>query len=81
MNSHRYFENRDCKYYPCHDMPKGEGVNCLFCYCPLYGFENCPGNHTYVERKGKMIKTCVNCTFPHEKKNFDLITKLIRERS
>ena len=81
MNSYKYFENHDCKYYPCHEMPEGEGVNCLFCYCPLYGLENCPGNHSYVEKKGKMIKTCVKCTFPHEEKNFDIITKLIRDRS
>lgn len=33
-NSHRFFENRECKYFPCH---KGlEDFNCLFCYCPLY---------------------------------------------
>ncbi|MBQ3009245.1 MAG: metal-binding protein, partial [Oscillospiraceae bacterium] len=33
-NSFRFFENRDCEYYPCHktDHP----LNCLFCYCPLY---------------------------------------------
>ncbi|MGN1180093.1 MAG: cysteine-rich small domain-containing protein, partial [Suilimivivens sp.] len=28
-NSHRFFENRECKYFPCH---KGlEDFNCLFC--------------------------------------------------
>lgn len=33
-NSYKFFENKECEYYPCHkDM---ESINCLFCYCPLY---------------------------------------------
>ena len=40
-NSYKYFENRGCKYYPCHrDI---QNVNCMFCYCPLYNFEEYPG--------------------------------------
>ena len=27
------FENRECKYYPCHET---DNINCLFCYCPLF---------------------------------------------
>ncbi|MFW5671451.1 MAG: cysteine-rich small domain-containing protein, partial [Acetivibrio ethanolgignens] len=33
-NSYRFFENRECKYFPCHKGLKE--LNCLFCYCPLY---------------------------------------------
>ena len=51
-NSHRFFENRACKYFPCH---KGlENLNCLFCYCPLYCRENCPGNLKFIEEEGRM---------------------------
>ena len=40
-NSYRYFENRACKYYPCHEVENDE-MNCLFCFCPLYEREHCP---------------------------------------
>ena len=33
-NSYRFFSNRECQYYPCHEGI--EEMNCLFCYCPLY---------------------------------------------
>jgi len=36
MNSSKFFENKDCKYYPCHKLKE---INCLFCYCPIY--HNC----------------------------------------
>jgi len=74
-NSHRYFENRQCKYFPCH--PGLEDFNCLFCYCPLYSLEKCPGDHEYVEVRGKKIKSCLNCTFPHKPENYDIIIKLL----
>ena len=48
-NSYRFFENKDCKYFPCH---KGlADFNCLFCYCPMYRLEHCPGNPRYFEKK------------------------------
>lgn len=76
-NSYRFFENRECKYFPCH---KQEGsFNCLFCYCPLYRKENCPGNPHYVETKGKRWKDCSACSFPHEPENYDIITKILTE--
>ena len=75
-NSYKYFENRECKYYPCHEGI--EEMNCLFCYCPLYHLENCPGNPSYKERDGRRIKVCTACTFPHEPGNYDRIVELIR---
>ena len=68
-HSHRFFENRECKYFPCH---KGlDDFNCLFCYCPLYLKETCLGNPSYIERDGVKIKDCSNCTFPHRPENYD----------
>lgn len=75
-NSYRFFENRDCKYFPCH-----EGVdefNCLFCYCPLYLREHCPGNSRFIERDGRRIKDCTNCTFPHQYENYDAVVGLLK---
>ena len=75
-NSFCFFSNKECKYYPCH---KGiEEINCLFCYCPLYRLENCPGNPGYIERNDHKIKDCSNCTFPHKPENYDRINEILR---
>ena len=37
-HSYKFFENKACKYNPCHEGM--EQINCLFCYCPLYDMEN-----------------------------------------
>ena len=75
-NSYRFFENRDCEYYPCHNGI--EEMNCLFCYCPLYSFSDCPGNPKYREKDGKQIKDCSDCTFPHRKENYFAVNETIR---
>ncbi len=75
-NSFKFFKNTDCKYYPCH---KGvEEINCLFCYCPLYRLENCPGNPKYKEKDGKKIKVCTDCTFPHRSENYEKINEILK---
>ncbi len=79
MNSFKYFENRECKYYPCHKMSGNRGLNCLFCYCPLYRFSSCPGNPRYIEKNGVTKKVCINCTFPHEEENYEEIIRLLKE--
>ncbi|MBQ7774883.1 MAG: metal-binding protein [Lachnospiraceae bacterium] len=76
-NSYRYFRNTECKYYPCHEGI--EDINCLFCYCPLYHMESCPGNSQYLEVEGKKIKVCTDCTFPHKPENYDVIMKRLRQ--
>lgn len=76
-NSHRFFENRECKYFPCH---KGtDELNCLFCYCPLYTWENCPGNPRYILKEGRRIKVCTECSFPHQPENYDKIIQLLKK--
>ena len=76
-NSYKYFKNRDCKYYPCHEGI--EEINCLFCYCPLYHMENCPGDPVYKVRNDRTIKICTACTFPHRPENYERIIELIRK--
>ena len=79
--SEKYFENVACPYYPCHKFPDTEGpihMNCLFCFCPLYHMENCPGNPTYKEKNGKIIKVCTNCTFPHIRDNYEIVMDTMR---
>lgn len=77
-NSYKYFENRECQYYPCHK--ESQNLNCLFCYCPLYNYENCPGEYQYIDSNGKKIKECTHCTFPHKAKNYDIIMALLSQK-
>ena len=70
-NSYRFFENKECQYYPCHTGL--DHLNCMFCYCPLYSMECCPGEYKYIEVNGRRIKECTDCTFPHKAENYDLI--------
>ena len=74
-NCSRYFANKSCEYFPCHNGI--EEFNCLFCYCPLYLREHCPGNPKYIECNGKTIKCCDDCTFPHQPENYDTIIKFL----
>lgn len=74
-NSYKFFENKDCKYYPCHKNI--DHINCLFCYCPLYHLENCPGKHSYITYNDKKIKNCEDCSFPHMPNNYDVIMEFL----
>ena len=76
-NSFAFFANKDCEYYPCHKNI--DEVNCLFCYCPLYNITDCPGNYTFIEKNGRTIKSCLDCTFPHKRENYPAIIKILRE--
>ena len=49
----------------------------MFCYCPLYTLgKACGGNCQFLESG---IKSCMNCGFPHYRKNYDKITGRFRE--
>ncbi|MCR4891979.1 MAG: cysteine-rich small domain-containing protein [Lachnospiraceae bacterium] len=75
--SYRFFENKDCQFFPCHEM-EGD-FNCLFCYCPLYFLSECPGTFEMKEKNGARIKVCKDCTFPHKPENFDAMMKVLRK--
>ncbi len=75
--SYKYFENKTCEFYPCH---KSDHINCLFCYCPLYKSEICPGSPRYIkDNDGKTIKDCSECLFPHDEKNYDTIVNFLSQ--
>ena len=70
QNDHAFFQNRDCKYFPCHKTEM-EAFNCLFCYCPLYALgDRCGGNFRYTE---KGIKDCTNCLIPHSPGGYEYV--------
>lgn len=69
MDNSRFFANKDCPYFPCHDG--AEDLSCLFCFCPLYALgESCGGDFTYT---AEGIKDCSLCLIPHKKENYDRI--------
>ena len=77
MGSYKFFANKDCEYYPCHEGM--DEMNCLFCYCPLYHTE-CSGNYRYVRSSdGSLIKSCIECSFPHIPENYDRVIQKLKE--
>ena len=69
MASYKFFQNRECEYFPCHSDIEAEAFNCLFCFCPLYALgERCGGCFRYI---GDGIKDCSGCLRPHRKENYD----------
>ena len=75
--SERFFQNRDCPYFPCHGgVPEAE-FSCLFCFCPLYALgRRCGGSFRYLE---KGYKDCTRCAFPHMPENYEKVTGRYRE--
>ncbi len=75
--SFRYFENKECEYYPCHAM---KHLNCLFCFCPLYRFEDCGGNYTVLKSTtGRSLKDCSSCCLPHTPEGYDWIMSRLKK--
>lgn len=71
--NYKFFQHRECEFFPCHKTEDEENFNCLFCYCPLYALgENCGGNFTYTAGG---IKDCSNCLVPHKRAGYDYIMK------
>lgn len=40
--------------------------------------QNCPGTYRMIEKEGKMIKTCIDCTFEHKTENYDKVNAIIK---
>ncbi|MFZ5353746.1 MAG: cysteine-rich small domain-containing protein [Bacillota bacterium] len=76
-NSYRFFQNKECEYFPCHKVANEDSFNCLFCYCALYFLDDCGGN--YVMNDG--IKDCSKCLIPHSENGYDYIIKKITEHN
>lgn len=75
-NSHRFFRNTACRYFPCHPDADRESFNCLFCFCPLYFLDDCGGEHAV--RQG--VKDCTPCLRPHRPPGYDeILVRLRRE--
>jgi len=77
MEHYKFFQNKECEYFPCHEGVRCEDFSCLFCYCPLYALgDRCGGSFTYTESG---IKDCTYCAKPHRVENYDQIMKKMGE--
>lgn len=73
---YKFFQHRECEYFPCHKMENIDDFNCLFCYCPLYGLgKDCGGNFR-LTKSG--VKNCVNCNFPHHRDHYEKVLKKLK---
>ena len=45
----------------------------------MYTYKDCLGNPSYKESKGKIIKVCTKCSFPHDPDHYDAIMQFLRE--
>lgn len=77
MEHYKFFQNRECEYFPCHKGADPERFSCLFCYCPLYALgARCGGAFRYNERG---IKDCSGCLRPHDPDNYEAILEKFPE--
>lgn len=74
--SYKFFQNKECEWFPCHSTLDVNNFNCLFCFCPLYNINNCGGKYTILDNK---LKDCSKCITPHY--NYQFIINKIKEVS
>ena len=73
----KYFQHRECEYFPCHEGADPDNFSCLFCYCPLYFLgDKCGGNFTFTKNG---VKNCTGCIRPHLKESYEVITETLKE--
>jgi len=73
--SYRFFQNKECAYFKCKDAEK---LNCIFCYCPIYLYEDCGGNYIVLDNG---VKDCSKCLLPHSDNGYDYIIQFIKNKN
>lgn len=77
MAHYKFFQNKQCEYFPCHKIKDEETFNCLFCYCPLYALgDKCGGNFEYTDTG---VKSCVKCTKTHGPNGYEYVMEKMKE--
>lgn len=70
--SNGFYQNRECRYFPCHETDDTDNFNCFFCFCPLFHKNDCGGNPLILENG---VKSCENCMRPHKADSWEDIIK------
>ena len=73
--SYKFFQNKECEWFPCHSTQNIEQFSCLMCFCPLYPYEDCGGKYCVLNNG---IKDCSQCLIPHH--NYDYIINELTKR-
>ena len=69
--NYKFFQHKQCEFFPCHKTNDPDNFNRLFCYCPLYALgDKCGGAFSYTENG---FKDCSKCIFPHKRNNYERI--------
>ena len=71
--TYKRFTNHACEYYPCHKNKTGK-INCLFCFCPLYSFDSCPGEFILLDSG---VKDCSDCEWIHTDEAYDQVVEIL----
>lgn len=71
--SYKFFQNKFCEYFPCHNVTDTTKFNCIFCYCPLSCYKNCGGKYVMLDNGWK---DCTNCLIPHYNYEY-IVSKLV----
>jgi len=71
MNNYKHFSNKECEYYPCHNI---EEQNCIFCFCPLFN-DDCGGDYVLLDK----VKDCSSCSRPHNPEGYEDVVKQLRD--
>ncbi|MDD5934459.1 MAG: cysteine-rich small domain-containing protein [Clostridiales bacterium] len=78
MEHYKFFSNKECEYFPCHQVKDPDQFNCLFCYCPLYSMGDKCGGRFEILPNG--VKSCMDCLVPHSVNGYDHIQKKLQEQ-
>lgn len=73
--NYKYFFNDICEFAPCHN---DVDINCLFCFCPLYKYEDCGGTYTILDNG---VKDCSNCILPHKEGGYDYVINFLKRKA
>ena len=73
--NYKFFRHANCEWFPCH-ANTNKFLNCLFCFCPLYQYDNCGGKFKILENG---IKDCSECLIPHSQDGYEKIISKITE--
>ena len=60
--NYKFFQHKDCEFFPCHKTNKPEDFNCLFCYCPLRSATNAAETFSTLKMDSRIVQTACSHT-------------------
>ena len=74
INNAKYFQNKECEYFPCHKNADTNNFSCLMCFCPLYRFKDCGGKPKWInDGNSKPVKDCNDCIKIHGREYYGAV--------